>query len=351
MTQPPGTVAYDVSHTVVFIRSSPSLSSMKLGYFRQGAQVYCIQQEGAWIKLHRASMIRALGQASKVHQPDEGWMCTSHQDFGTLMKPLDLLLPPPSLFFLATRAVVIDVPTTVPLHQPGEFTMTIECEKNIEEVVVAAGERKRVLLLHDGEQCSVQLRLHLKGPVHAASKVLAIVPRNIEERRDGHAYRPQEDPFGSKRQRHPEEDYACPFYFWTPAESMGDAPPLSATGPDQFFCGDCARLIEEHPKEMHIEKVPPQSRENADSFDPDGVYAALGVDYKATANEIKQAYRELAKDWHPDRNFHRLEEATNIMSMVAGAYEVLSDPDLRDAYDSNAKIVKRRQMGMRLQRQ
>ncbi|MDQ3850806.1 MAG: molecular chaperone DnaJ [Actinomycetota bacterium] len=61
-------------------------------------------------------------------------------------------------------------------------------------------------------------------------------------------------------------------------------------------------------------------------------YQALGVDRKASADEIKKAYRKLARQYHPDRNpgDARAEER---FKEISQAHDVLSDPDKRKAYD------------------
>lgn len=60
-------------------------------------------------------------------------------------------------------------------------------------------------------------------------------------------------------------------------------------------------------------------------------YDILGVDRRASTDEIKRAYRRLALQYHPDRN--RSPEAEEIFKEIAEAYEVLSDPEKRAAYD------------------
>jgi curved DNA-binding protein len=61
-------------------------------------------------------------------------------------------------------------------------------------------------------------------------------------------------------------------------------------------------------------------------------YATLGVSKSANADEIKQAYRKLARKHHPDVNpGDKAAEAK--FKEVGEAYEVLSDPDKRQKYD------------------
>ena len=61
-------------------------------------------------------------------------------------------------------------------------------------------------------------------------------------------------------------------------------------------------------------------------------YKVLGVDRKATTEEIKKAYRKLARKHHPDLNPND-KEAHQKFQEINEANEVLTDPDSRKKYD------------------
>jgi DnaJ-class molecular chaperone len=66
---------------------------------------------------------------------------------------------------------------------------------------------------------------------------------------------------------------------------------------------------------------------------PGDYYEILGVQRDANKAEVKTAFRRLARELHPDVNDHD-PEAEEKFKAAAEAYEVLSDPERRNAYDA-----------------
>src|SRR5467141_4981031 len=69
-------------------------------------------------------------------------------------------------------------------------------------------------------------------------------------------------------------------------------------------------------------------------------YSVLGVSKTASADEIKKAYRKLAKKLHPDVNPGD-KKSEDRFKEVSGAFEVLGDPKKRALYDEFGEIALR----------
>jgi molecular chaperone DnaJ len=65
-------------------------------------------------------------------------------------------------------------------------------------------------------------------------------------------------------------------------------------------------------------------------------YKVLGVDKKASADDIKKAYRKLARKYHPDTN--KDPGAEERFKAISEAYDVLSDPEKRKKYDRGGSV-------------
>jgi molecular chaperone DnaJ len=66
-------------------------------------------------------------------------------------------------------------------------------------------------------------------------------------------------------------------------------------------------------------------------------YKTLGVERKASDDEIKKAYRKLARQYHPDTN-HGDAKSEERFKEIQAAYAILSDPEKRKQYDSGGGI-------------
>jgi DnaJ-class molecular chaperone len=64
-------------------------------------------------------------------------------------------------------------------------------------------------------------------------------------------------------------------------------------------------------------------------------YKVLGIDAGATSEQVKKAYRDLAKEWHPDRNVSP--GATSVFQGISQAFETLMDPVQRREHDASLR--------------
>jgi DnaJ-class molecular chaperone len=66
----------------------------------------------------------------------------------------------------------------------------------------------------------------------------------------------------------------------------------------------------------------------------DNYYQTLGVNQTVTPDNLKKAYRNLAKKWHPDKHSaENKQQAENVFKKLSEAFDVLSDPSKRSEYD------------------
>lgn len=62
-------------------------------------------------------------------------------------------------------------------------------------------------------------------------------------------------------------------------------------------------------------------------------YAVLEIGRSASIADVKSAYRNLARTWHPDANPNDIPAAEEKFKIIAEAYRILSDPRSRKEYD------------------
>ena len=68
-------------------------------------------------------------------------------------------------------------------------------------------------------------------------------------------------------------------------------------------------------------------------------YHTLGIDYNATADDIKRAYRKLSFENHPDRNLNK-DKSNKKIAEINNAYETLKDPNKKKIYDTELNLNK-----------
>ena len=74
-------------------------------------------------------------------------------------------------------------------------------------------------------------------------------------------------------------------------------------------------------------------------------YEVIGINPKAGSKEIKRAYHDKLKIWHPDKNADRIDEAEEITKILNQAYGVLSDAERRKQYDRILLYTKGKDFG------
>ena len=74
-------------------------------------------------------------------------------------------------------------------------------------------------------------------------------------------------------------------------------------------------------------------------------YELLGIDPKAGREEVRQAYLNKVKKWHPDKNPDRAEEAEEKTKILNQAYHILGDAERRKNYDRMLRFTRGKDFG------
>ena len=104
---------------------------------------------------------------------------------------------------------------------------------------------------------------------------------------------------------------------------------IISTDTNKAFVSDLSKVVKDIDNLMSIHKL--------------SYYEILGINQSATADEIRRAYRILARRYHPDLNPGKSSEER--FKQISVAYEALSDPDKRRAHDSELDAAKKIKAG------
>ncbi len=74
-------------------------------------------------------------------------------------------------------------------------------------------------------------------------------------------------------------------------------------------------------------------------------YKVLNVKRSSTTQDIRKQYKNLAKEWHPDKNDSP--DAQEKFVQINAAYEILSDPEKRQRYDDHGIVNDQPHQGSR----
>src|SRR3712207_5258520 len=95
---------------------------------------------------------------------------------------------------------------------------------------------------------------------------------------------------------------------------------------------------------MHGGRVNERPRRSAIGLPTGDPYQLLGVSREASGDDVRKAYRRLAREHHPDANADD-PEAEGRFKEIQQAYEVLSNPDKRRKYDERLRTSSSRSSG------
>lgn len=126
--------------------------------------------------------------------------------------------------------------------------------------------------------------------------------------------------------------YSFPSYYPPPTKTMRS----TLTPPPPSPISHRFRLFPSFPNPIptRIDVRPRASMLHDTVPSPSSFYDLLGISESGTLLEIKQAYKQMARKYHPDVSPpDRLEEYTQRFIRVQEAYETLSDPRHREVYD------------------